>query len=446
MAAPELAPDVVSDLLRSAWIVESARASVYADWGTGEERFARSCRRARSRATVLHGALEERGVAADTELVGAHAEWIHGCAGGPRDPLGPLLLARLGDWVDAHALPYVSSGGDRMRALSDEERSTLVWPSAMPVPVELAPPDGPPPPSHGADEAGLRIAVLADLHIGAAHADALAAAAIADINASGADVVVQLGDLTDSGNRDEFEAAAALLGTLEAPLATMMGNHDVYSATEQRLAGREYFREFFGRAPDGVLLEQSGFRLAVLDSVDHEVSPFAPFDLVTGTFLEGVGGAVERGALSERQHEILAELAAPGGPPAFVFLHHPPQPFVGFPPVIFGLRDADSGRIHATCDSGNVWGVFAGHTHRNHKGAGFDAVPTQEVAAPPNFPCGYALIDAAAAGYTYHWHQISDAEALRPAVELAGPIHRRYALGAPEERAFSWRNAVLRSV
>jgi hypothetical protein len=115
---------------------------------------------------------------------------------------------------------------------------------------------------------------------------------------------------------------------------------------------------------------------------------------------------------------------------------------VGFPPVIFGLRDADSGRLHATCDSGNVWGVFAGHTHRNHRGAGFDAVPTQEVAAPVNYPCGYALIDATAAGYSYRWCQLSDPEVLRPALQLAGPIHRRYALGDPLERAFSWQRSV----
>jgi hypothetical protein len=437
MTVPELAPDVVSDLLRSAWIVESARAAVYANWCATEARFTLSQRRASSRAAVLHHTLSERGVPADEALVGPHALWIEGCAGGPHDALGPLLLARLGDWVDAHALPYVSSGADRMRALGDAERSTLVWPSAVPTPGPFGPERGRAPVRPGKKE-GLRIAVLADLHIGARHADALAAAAVADINASGADVVVQLGDLTDSGDKDQFATAAKLLAAVEAPLTTMMGNHDVYSASEQRLAGREYFSEFFGRPPDGVLMEHAGIRLAVLDSVDHEISPFAPFDLVTGTFLEGVGGAVVRGALSVRQHEILAELAAPGAPAAFVFLHHPPQPFVGFPPVIFGLRDADSGRIHATCDSGNVWGVFAGHTHRNHRGPDFDGVPTQEVGAPPSFPCGYALIDATSSGYSYHWHQISDDDALRPALELAGPIHRRYALGAPEERAFSW--------
>jgi hypothetical protein len=441
--AVELAHDVVSDLLRSAWIVESARGEVYATWSATDERFGRSRGRAVTRARALHEALEARGVAPDASLVGAHAEWIDRCAGGAGDALGPLLLARLGDWVDAHALPYVSSGADRMRALGEEERTSLVWPASMPTAPSTEPLKGTiPPHPRTRGEAGVRIAVLADLHIGARHAEELASAAIADINASGADVVVQLGDLTDSGERAQFQTAAKVLAAVEAPLATMMGNHDVYAASEQRLAGREYFSEIFGRPPDGVLLEREGFRIAVLDSVDHEVSPFAPFDLVTGTFLNGVGGAVVRGALSARQHDILAEVASPGAPPGFVFLHHPPQPFVGFPPVIFGLRDADSGRLHATCDSGNVWGVFAGHTHRNHRGAGYDGVPTQEVAAPVNYPCGYALVDATASGYAYHWHQISDAGVLRPALALAGPIQRRYALGEASERAFSWHRSV----
>jgi hypothetical protein len=444
MTVAELPYDVVSDLLRSAWIVEAARAEVYSGWSRTEERFASSRHRAATRAAALQEALDARGVPLDAPLVGSHAHWINRCAGGPHDPLGPLLLARLADWVDAHALSYVPSRADRMRALGQEERSSLAWPASMPPAPPSEPLDAPAPPPHPRTrgKAGLRIAVLADLHVGARHAEALASAAIADINASGADVVVQLGDLTDSGEREQFETAAGLLAAVDAPLATMMGNHDVYAASEQRLAGREYFSRIIGRAPDGVLLEREGFRLAVLDSVDHEISPFAPFDLVTGTFLDGVGGAVVRGALSPSQHDILAEVASPGAPPAFVFLHHPPQPFVGFPPVIFGLRDADSGRLHATCDSGNVWGVFAGHTHRNHRGAGFDAVPTQEVAAPVNYPCGYALIDATAAGYSYRWCQLSDPEVLRPALQLAGPIHRRYALGDPLERAFSWQRSV----
>jgi predicted phosphodiesterase len=436
MAGEDLARDILADLMRSAWVVERARAVVYEDWSPSDPRFEASARRALQRAGILEEALASLDVGPDRGLVEGHADWIRSCAGGPHEAFGDLFVARLADWVDAHVLEYLDRGADRMRALLDEERSSLVWPASLPPPPPFEPLETPRQQPPG--ELRLRIGVLGDMHIGSPHADALAAAAIADLNAARAGLVVQLGDVTDRGEMHEFEAAAKLLSDVDAPFLPLMGNHDAYSMSEQRLAGRDYFRNTFGRAPDGALIESHGIRIAALDSVDHGVSPFAPFDLVTGSFLEGRGGAVVRGALSSDQHDILAEIAAPGGGPAFVFLHHPPQPFTGFPPVIFGLRDSDSGRIHATCDSGNVWGVFAGHTHRNHRGA-FDGVPVQEVAAPRDFPCGYALIDVATGGYSYRFVQISDPDVLGPPYARAGSIHRRYALGAESARAYTWR-------
>jgi 3',5'-cyclic AMP phosphodiesterase CpdA len=266
----------------------------------------------------------------------------------------------------------------------------------------------------------------------------MAEAAIAELNASGAELVVQLGDITDHGDKEEFELAVELLGRLTMPLATMMGNHDVFSYKEERLSGGEYYPAAFGREPDGVLLEHRGFRFAVLDSAEPLASPFAPFSLVTGRFLDGRGGAVVRGSLTVAQHELLAEVAAPGSPPAFVFLHHPPQPFTSFPPIIFGLRDDDSGRLHAVCDSGNVWGVFAGHTHRNKTPRTYGRVPVQEVAIPRDYPFGYALVDVTSTGYAYRFHQLSDHELLREAYRSASLIHRRYARGSDAERAFTW--------
>jgi hypothetical protein len=145
-----------------------------------------------------------------------------------------------------------------------------------------------------------------------------------------------------------------------------------------------------------------------------------------------------QGSLTHAQHDLLADLAAPGAGPAFVFLHHPPQPFTAFPPVLFGLRDADSGRLNAAVDSGNVWGVFAGHTHRNARTRVFDGVPAHEVAIPRDFPFGYALVDVTQRGYAYRFVQISDEELLRDAYGRAGAIHRRYALGSDSERFFVW--------
>jgi len=429
--------DIVSDLLRSAWIIESARTSVYREWGDRAERFFASGERARQRADLIERALEARATKPDRALVEPHAEWVRRCALGPDEPLADLFLVRMADWVDAHALDYLPEGQQEMGALSDAERASLLWPSGLPPPPPFEP--LPPPPGSARPDRRLRVGVLGDTHVGSPLARELAVAAVEDLNASGADVVVQLGDLTDHGDPHEFAAAASVLDGIGAPLLTMMGNHDVYSAGERRLAGRELYRTHFGREPEGRLEEIGGVRLAVLDSAEHGISPFPPFDLVSGAFAEGGAGALVRGALSAPQHDILAEIAAPGAAGALVFLHHPPQPFTGFPPVIFGLRDADSGRLHATCDSGNVWGVFAGHTHRNHRGTGFDGVPVQEVAAPCNYPCGFGLIDVHAAGFEYRFEQISNEDLLRLAHERAAAIQRRYARGTPEERAFSHR-------
>src|SRR5205823_10186908 len=109
-----------------------------------------------------------------------------------------------------------------------------------------------------------------------------------------------------------------------------------------------------------------------------------------------------------------------------------------FPPVIFGLRDADSGRLHAACDSRNVWGVFAGHTHRNARTRTYGRIPVHEIAIPRDFPFGYALVHVTASGYAFRFVQIQDDELLREGYERSGEIHRRYALGSDLARGFSW--------
>lgn len=431
--------EVIRDLLRSAWIIESARAEVYEGWARqgDPERYRASQARAKARAELVEATLAERDLRVDPELVAPHAAWMRRL-GGERlgeIALGPYFIARLGDWVDGHASGFVTQP-DKLKALGDEERNSLEFPSELPPAPPFEPIDEIPVEPPG--DVLFRFGILADLHFGSAAGEEMATTAIADLNRSGAELVVQLGDITDHGNKAEFDLALESLGALEMPYVTMMGNHDVFSKEEERLSGREYYPASFEREPDGVILEHKGFRFAVLDSVMHAASPYRDFNLATGSFLEGPGGAIVRGELSEPQHEILAEIAAPGAPPAFVFLHHPPQPFTAFPPVLFGLRDEDSGRLHATVDSGNVWGVFAGHTHRNARTRNYDGVPAQEVAIPRDFPFGYALVDVTAKGYAYRFVQISDHELLRAAYQNAGEIHRRYALGSPEERAFVW--------
>ncbi|MDQ3914838.1 MAG: metallophosphoesterase [Actinomycetota bacterium] len=433
-ALPE---DLFHDLLRSSWVIETARARIFEGWAKEEDpAYEQSAKIAGARAAIVEEVLGPHRKRSDDDVVALHVAWIDGVVGGPRDdPLGPLFLTRLSDWVDGHAGPLLGDA-QRLKSLSDEEKAAIRWPDRIPGPPPFEPLEIPrvdPP-----DDAVFRFGILGDLHIGSARAEPLVRAAIADLNASGAELVVQLGDITDEGKPEQFEAAAKIVAELDMPVATMMGNHDVIALGDRELGGRGLYETHFGREADGVLLEHRGWRFAVLDSATHLASPFTAFDLVTGAFLDLPGGAVVRGSLTVPQHEILADLAEAGAPPAFVFLHHPPQPYAGFPPILFGLRDADSGRLHAVADSGNVWGVFAGHTHRNAITRRFGRVPAVEVGIPRDYPFGYALVDVGPSGYSYRFRQLSDRDLLREAYPSAGALQRRYGRGRPDERAFTW--------
>lgn len=432
-----LPEDLLHDLLRSCWLIETSRGKVFEGWAGHDDRYESSAKIAAARAAIVGEVLDGRGRKRDEALVPLHTAWIDDLVGPfGRDPLAPLFMTRLADWVDGHGAPLIEEG-DRLKALGDEERASVQWPEKIPDPPPYEPLEIPP--VEPAEDTVFRFGILGDLHVGSPRAEPLVQAAIRDLNASGAELVIQLGDITDEGKDDQFRRAAELLEGLEMPVATMMGNHDVIALGGTDLTGRGFYATSFGRDADGVMLEHQGFRFAVLDSATHLASPFTAFDLVTGSFLDLPGGAIVRGSLTVPQHEILAEVAEPGAPPAFVFLHHPPQPYAGFPPVLFGLRDADSGRLHAVADSGNVWGVFAGHTHRNAITRRYGRVPCVEVGIPRDFPFGYALVDVARSGYSYRFVQISDEELLREAYRHAGALQRRYARGLPEERAFAWQ-------
>lgn len=437
MDTEQLAKDLIDDLVRSSWVVETARTQLYRCWAEADGAYAQNTELTQTRADLVEKALTGRGRRPDGALVEAHLAWMVSVAGGHPDevPLAPFFIDRLGSWIDSH-LPDFISEGDRLTELGEKGRAQLSFPESFPapppyepvVPIDVEPPG----------EVRFRFGILGDLHFGSARGARHAEAAIDDLNRSGAELVVQLGDLTDRGNRDQYEAATSALAKLEMPFVTMMGNHDVFSYAEEQLLGKELYAETFGRAPDGVVLEHKGVKFCVLDSVEHSASPFPGFDFTSGAFAEGPGGAIVRGALSPPQHDLLADVAAPDGGPAFVFMHHPPQPFPGFPPILFGLRDADSGRIHATIDSGNVWGVFAGHTHRNYRTRDFDGVPAQEVAIPRDYPFGYALVDVTDKGYAYRFMQLSNEELVSKANDTAGHLWRRYGLGTDEARGFSW--------
>jgi hypothetical protein len=438
MAPPALSQEILIDLMRSAWLVEAARAEVYGSWAAEAERFEAARERALRRATIIEESLVSLARKPDTELVRAHADWMRSVGGTPpQDPFAELFLVRLGDWAGAHIAPYLDHGAQEVGHLSAQDHSEVHFPEQIPRPPQFAPLSGPPPPP---PDTRFRVAVLADLHLGSRWGEQAARAAVEDVNSSGAGLCLQLGDLSENGEDSELELAAAVLAGLDMPWHCAVGNHDVFSRSEEALT--DHFAATFGRQPRGALFEHEDLHFCLLDSAEATLSPFSSFSLVTGEFVEGTS-SIERGSLSPEQHELLAEVAFPGAPPAFVFLHHPPQPFVSFPPVIFGLRDLDSGRLHATCDSGNVWGVFCGHTHRNARPRDFDGVFVTEVATPGAYPFGYGLIDVLPDGYSYSFAQLSDTDLVAEMYAHSIVLAHRYALGPPEARHFEWRAPAL---
>ena len=72
-----------------------------------------------------------------------------------------------------------------------------------------------------------RLAHLSDIHFGKIAHPEIVEAAVADVNASGADLVVVSGDLTQRARAQEYQAARAMLDAFEAPTLVVPGNHDV---------------------------------------------------------------------------------------------------------------------------------------------------------------------------------------------------------------------------
>lgn len=437
MSEPVLSDEIRTDLLRSAWVVEAARAEVCGSWTAEAPRFEAARSRALRRAAIVETSLLSRVRKPDSELVASHADWMRSVAGaGAADePLSELFIVRLSDWAGAHIAPYLDDGVQELQALGEEDRNAVEFPRELPPVPEFKPLPTAEEPAGGVR---LRVAVLSDLHLGSRWGEASARAAVEDINSSGAELCIQLGDLSERGEASELSLAQEVLSRLAMPWHCVVGNHDVYSRSEGTLT--DHFAATFGRRPEGALIEHDDMRFCLLDSAERSLSPFSSFNLVTGEFTPGEG-SIERGSLTAAQHDLLAEVASSAGTPTFVFLHHPVQPFTSFPPIIFGLRDLDSGRLHATCDSGNVWGVFCGHTHRNARIRDFDGVPVTEVATPGAYPFGYGLIDVVSDGYDYRFAQLSDRDLVAEMHGHTNAFLHRYGLGPQKARRFEWRRA-----
>ncbi|MQB00135.1 MAG: hypothetical protein GEU78_07540, partial [Actinobacteria bacterium] len=183
-----LAEEVILDLIRSAWIVQTARAGVYRGWGPNDARFEAFEERAQRAADALVPLLEAQGRSPDTAVVEPHAAWMRSLVGGdgPDAPFADIFMVRLGAWVAGHTAGLAGEAGGLLQELADADGAEVSLPTELPDPPPFEPVEAPAVEPPG--EVRFRLGILGDIHIGSPRGEATARAAIADLNASGAEL------------------------------------------------------------------------------------------------------------------------------------------------------------------------------------------------------------------------------------------------------------------
>jgi predicted phosphodiesterase len=199
-----------------------------------------------------------------------------------------------------------------------------------------------------------------------------ARAALDEVGAWDAELVVVKGDITWDSLQKEFEQAGRLLAGSAVPVAAILGNHDV-----RRQA-----------APMGV-------RVLAEHGIEVSTSPRA-IDLPGVRIVLGHSPIPDdrRGRLGEAQTAELVTLVAEADGAVVVMLHHPPQRTTvptHYPP---GLTKPESTRLLAQLNEANpATVVLVGHSHRNRLERS-GSIPVAEVGSTKDYPgvwAGYAV-------------------------------------------------------
>lgn len=245
----------------------------------------------------------------------------------------------------------------------------------------LAPPPG---------EELFRFATISDLHIGATsfgfrdtmvegsgatepHPARAMRAAMAELEAWGARLMLIKGDLTHKGRASEWDEVGRLLTKATIPVEMMPGNHDHYGGPDDPDPYDALAHLGHAMTRRVASLDVPGLRLVMVDSTD------APR-----------GG----GHIAHHQAAVVDELRT-SDLPCFITMHHYLQrlPFPTFwPPGIGGLE----GRrfVEAVVAARPASVISSGHTHR-HRRRQVGPVVLTEVGSPKDFPGTWA-------GYVVH--------------------------------------------
>jgi len=154
-----------------------------------------------------------------------------------------------------------------------------------------------------------------------------------------ADRLVLMGDLTNAGEPEAYEALKGALSDVPWPVTLMIGNHDDRS-------------EFRRRFPDHVV-DENGFVQTVTDLEDVRI--------VTLDTLQQDSDPPHSGRLCNDRLGWLQQALATDRP-SLVFLHHPPflSGFSGMDRIALQDREA----FWDLMENANVAHIFSGHIHR----------------------------------------------------------------------------------
>lgn len=418
----------ISDLLLSCWTVEAARSATYERRGNQE-----AAVRSAARARILASRCAAEGTKIVPSYATRHAEFMYGIAGTEEEmgALGLIFLQRIGMYINAHTQDLLSNQEHRNLVelaepeLDEVNQSLMDGRLMYPPPYEF--PSAPLAKAPGAAIA--RFAILGDPHVGLA--DKSVESALRQMGDAGVDFIVAIGDVTKDGQSEDFARAKGLFDAASVPVIATLGNHDLWKRDPSEPSGVDKFRSTFGAEPYGVH-EHNGVRVIVINSANPMLSPFRPFDLNEGEFKDGTPQSVPGGTFSQDTIAWIDSLDKAG--PTFILLHQPPYPYLGMPPLVFGLDQPSTVVLAALAGRVEAKAVFCGHTHRFFRSE-FEGLPMVEVASSSDWPYGYSVIEVTDQGWSFNLHPIDYDAGLDP-TNHKDYLFRRYATGPEDARAF----------
>lgn len=225
----------------------------------------------------------------------------------------------------------------------------------------------------GGDDGVFSFAVLGDTRSG----DAVFTKLLSQIEASGADFIIHLGDLVYHGYSGEFEAYQELIDAVPMPLIAVRGNHEIASGTAT-------FAHYIG-AEDWTF-DYGGCRFVGLDNGDGKFD-----DLALQTAKDAIGG----------------------NRPTFLCFHMPPpvEPWAAHS-MKTDANGGGWGQLEGMLTQGDIRAVFVGHIHLRDEmqidgipfvisGAGGSPLATQYKFGVKEF--GFYLVDVDHGSASWHW-------------------------------------------